>query len=454
MTTPTLSVDWERTISTSGATRATAYMASNKIVSNGDIVFVTWLDTPGRAMIRAFASDGTPQGDAVLLNEGIDNHCGAALCVEQNGYLHAVCGSHSEVPFSHRVSREPWSWDNWWPARPISDSPTYPSVACDTDNRLHLTYRWWHGISAQDEPKAYHVAPTAGYQRSRKDMTWEKFGHRRDVAPFWTDPVSLVVPLVPNQYCQFGSSLAPDKLGRIHFGFHVYDQKYRDRGHTLGYLRSDDGGDTWRTAAGEEVVLPCGPTTADTLESDFTIPETSGDGLLDMRSSNVAVTPEGNPLIAAFHRENGDAVLWEHDGESWHSISLLSVLNERGVLSEHSVVSDSSTRRYFSMDGSLSVDRDGNTYLAAQTVQDPLHWGTPDAEVVVLFRPAMQRDHWQVLPISEPDDSPSWQPSLERVTSVFQTMGTPYLAYQHGTKGVGCETYDLTEVRFVAMKLL
>jgi len=443
MATPTVSIKWERTVSTKGSTRATAYMASNKIISHDGLIYATWLESPGRSMIDAFDESGEPIGAPQLLREGIDNHCGAALTVDQHGFLHAVCGSHNELPFDHRITRKPWSWDNWWTARPISDSPTYPSLVCGLDNRLHLTYRWWHNIAIRGGPRAYHVTPSLGYQRTRPGMNWDRFGHRRDPVPVWSDPASMVVPLVPNGYCQYGSSLAVDGLGRLHLGFHVYDQKYTERGHTVGYMMSVDGGETWTNARGDELTLPCGPTGADTLESDF-----DGDietAPFDMRASNVAVTPEGNPLIVAFHREDGHATLWEavnddtKNGPVWRSTNLLPVLREHDE------------QRYFSMDGTVTVDAAGNTYVAAQTVSELGHWGDGDSEVVLLFRPAGTHA-WQVVDISEHTAYvPNWHPSLERIASPYQTMGTPYLLYQHGTKGTGCETYDDTEVRLVAL---
>lgn len=444
MASPKISRAWERTISTRGSTRATAYSASSKIVTHDGVIYATWLESPGRSVLGAFTESGEPLGAPVLLREGIDNHCGAALTVDQHGFLHTVSGSHNDLPFAHRVTRKPWSWDNWWTARPVSDNPTYPSLVCGLDNRLHLTYRWWRDTAILGGPKNYRVTPSLGFQRTRPGMSWEGFGHRRDPVPYWNDPASLVVPLVPHGYCQYGSSLAVDRRGRLHLGFHVYDHGFNARGHTIGYMMSIDGGETWTTARGDVITLPAGPTGADTLESDFE--NASEPTPFNIRASNIAVTPEGNPLIVAFHGEDGHAILWElvthGDAEpGWRATNLLTVLHTH----------DDS--RVFSTDGTVSVDASGNTYVAAQTVTAAGNWGASDAEVALLFRPA-GADTWQVLDISaHGTDTANWHPSLERISSPYQHMGTPYLLYQHGTKGVGCETYEDTEVRLVALSI-
>ena len=430
MSSPKPHIVWEKTLSDRGSTRGTAYTASNKIISHDGLVHVTWLDTPGTTRVQTLTDAGELVTDAQVLHYGVDNHCGAALTVDADGYIHAMAGSHSEIPFLHHVSRQPWSMEYWWPGYPVSDNPTYPATACTKDGRLHLTYRWWHHIDVHESPKGYRVPPTAGYQRTRTGMQWENIGNRRTDLDAWTKPLSLVAAPVPRGYCQYGSSLAPDRNGGLHMGFHVYDHEFTTRGRAAGYLYSPDGGDTWMTAAGKEVLPPCGPESYDVLEY--------GDDL-NMRVSNITVNAEGRPLLVAGHNEDGNSVLWEHGGTAWERTDLLPVL--------HSVQPD----RYFSMDATISVDAKNNTWIAAQTVKTLGGWGAPDSEVVLLFRPA-GTDMWQVVQVSEPDETTAnWHPSIERITSVFQTMDEPYLLYTHGEKGTGCETYVYTDIRLVKL---
>jgi hypothetical protein len=425
---PTIS--WEKTLSATGSTRGTGYMASSKIISHDGLVHVTWLDTPGTVFVQTLDLQGNAVTDPFLLNVGYDNHCGAAMTVDADGYLHVMCGAHCEMPFMHYVSREPWSTCYWWPGRPVSDSPTYPAMACTPDGALHLTYRWWHHIDADGGPSNYRVPPTLGYQRVQPGMSWEGVGKRRGVHDFWSQPAELVHPMVPRGYAQYGSSFAVDSTGRLHLGFHVYDDDFTKRGFAVGYLRSEDSGTTWTKTDGEAIRLPAGPDEVDVLEL--------GDDI-DMRVSNIAVGPDDNPAIVAFHREDGNAVLWEHDGSSWNRTDLLSILHE------------TQPNRFFSMDGSISIDSAGNVFIAAQVVDDPTNWGKNDAEVVLFVR--SPDGAWSVSQVSDGDpDVPSWHPSLERVTSAFQTMGTPYLLYTKGANAPGCETYEFSEIRLVSLE--
>ena len=414
----TVSIDWERTLSTKGSTRGTGYAASNKIITQDGLIHAGWLDTFGINRVQTLDSGGQPVTEPITVGEGPDNHCGHAITVDQEGHLHWIVGRHHRNPFLHRRSR--FAVDaRWWsePNLTGGDNPTYPSIVCDKENTLHLVYRL--SYHTPHEPKNYNPSFTLAYQRKLD-------GHP------WTPPVDLVVADTPDGYTQFGASLTVDIGGRVHLGFHIYDDTKTKRGHTLGYLVSADCGNTWTKADGKEMPLPAGKHTADILESSDDI---------DVRVSNVVADSQSHPHLLACHRETGDNVLWSHDGSEWSSTGLLSALRQK------------QPNRAFSMDCCISIDGSDNLYVSTQVVDDPSQWGDVSSEVVLLFRPGGD-DGFQVLPISEPDPTtPNWLPNLERIASSHQSMSVPHLLYTHGTRGVGCESEDYNDIRLVQLAL-
>ena len=109
MTTPEI-ISSEITISTEASSRATAYTAANKIIQHDGKLHVTWLDSgQGRrepVRIRTLDLASGEWSPAYSLGVAQDNHGGAAITIDAEGYLHTVFGPHTE-PFWYRRSQKP-----------------------------------------------------------------------------------------------------------------------------------------------------------------------------------------------------------------------------------------------------------------------------------------------------------------------------------------------------------
>ena len=406
----------DRILSARGSTRATLYNWSNKIVSVGGKVHVSWLDYLAWNRIQTLDEASGAWGEVITPGDGVDNHSGPALTVDSQGHLHIVIGAHGWSPFQYRKSRHPNDARLWLPPVHVGERPTYPGLACDRDDVLHLAYRG--RILLTGWPANCRPAPSLLYQRKEPD------------APNWMPAVELVHPGVLHGYTQYGNALCMDSKNVLHLCFHFYDDEVHQRGHTVGYLRSADSGRTWTRADGTPVTLPASAETVDVVESGPT---------LDMRVSNVACDPNGTPHLISFHNEDGIPRLWWNDGSGWKGRPLLQCVRK---LMPNSHVSQ---------DGMVTFDEEGNLYIALQIVPKPGDWGVPEAEVILLFSSDQGRT-FEALPVSKPNpNTAAWMPSLETKVSFHQRIPIPHMLYTVGTIGTGCESEDYTEVHFVRL---
>ncbi len=399
---------FSKTLSTIGSTRATAYAASNKIITAKGKVFVTWLDHVSDIRVKTYDVAAGTWGETVLVGKGVDNHGGPAMTMDSRGYLYVVFGPH-HGPFQFRRSSRPYDAAKWEPVRRFGSKGTYPSLICDADDTLHCAYRG--GPSP----------PRLMYQRRVKGGKWSK-------------PRAIVHPNVKPGYTQYGNALAVSPDGVIHLGFHIYDYHQKiGAGKSLGYLRSRDKGKTWETIAGLVVKTPATPKTPCFIEQG---PK------LDMRIGNLVVDPEGRPWLTALHLEKRprSVTLWRHDGKSWKPRELLPDVQKR--LPGRQLV-----------DATMTFDRDGTMYIACTVAKAGLKktwWGHPSLEVVMLTSADRGRT-FAVTPISTVDAKlANWFPSVERP---FGPLGiaAPCLIYTHGGAGVSLKDGKGTEVVFVRL---
>jgi len=408
----------ETTLSTHGSTRATLYNWANKIVTHEGRTHVGWLDYLAWNRMRTLDHATGEWGEVVTVGDGFDNHSGPALAIDEHGRLHAMVGAHGTSPFQYRASLEPNDAALWQPPIQVGARPTYPSLVCDRENRLHLAYRG-RGIAPSWLPN--RPAPHLMYQQ-------------KPAGGAWRDPVELVRSGEPYGYTQWGNGLCIDRRNRLHLVFHMYEGHPDGRGHTAGYMRSADGGITWTAADGSAIAIPAGRKTVDVLSHS---PD------LNFHVSNVACDAADRPHVIVFGEpEAGHADLHWHDGTAWAKRPLLDAVRQ--------VRPDC----FISQDATLAFDRDDNLYIALHTVTEADGWGGPGSHVVLLFSADGGRT-FTGIPVSHDDDQPNWQPSLERVSGFYQdTPQVPRLMYTHGTKGVGCASEHYTEVRFVTLERL
>lgn len=393
-------------ISRNGSTRATAYAMSCKVITVEGKTFVTWLDRVADIQIRALDQKTGGWSETILIGKGVDNHSGPAITMDSQGRLHVVYGPH-HGPFKYRTTQRPHDISAWTPVEEVGVYATYPSLVCGPDDTLHLTYR------------GGKMPRRLMYQRRSRDGDW-------------SEPVEVVDSKAPAGYTQYGNALAVDATNTLHLVFHIYDL-HPAGGKAAGYLRSPDGGRTWQTAEGVAVTLPATPKTPCFFAQS---PE------LNMRTSNVALSPQGRPFVftSQLKQRPPGATLWHHDGGAWQRRDLLPDLAK------------TFPERAVAMHGTLTFDKTGRLYLAVVTgPPSGGGWGSASWEAV-LMTSNDQGQTFETQALSEVNEkSPAWLLSIERPYS-HRMIDTPILLYTRGGPGKGCTEGDTTTVHAVTLR--
>ncbi len=394
-----MKISFEKRLSTNGSTRATAYSMSNKIITVKEKgkIFVSWLDLVSDIQIATYDLNAKTWSPPVLLGKGEDNHSGPALTMDSQGYLYAIFGPH-HGPFQLRRSSKPFDARKWEPAQRFAHKATYPSLVCDGNDTLHLTYRGEDRVSQE------------------RGGGWWLVYQRRVKGGAWSTPRALFKPRKPFKYTQFGNALAVSKDGTLHLGFHVYAGDPLDAlGTHLGYLRSRDNGETWESAQAAKIKLPA------TQSSNCFIEKGPSK---NMRVGNLVVDLNGRPWLTGVHLEKGNstALLWHLEGETWQSRDL-------GKFIQKDFPGQSLCG------ATLTFDRNGTLYvMGAINSNKEKPWGDPTQEIVLLTS-SDEGKSFSVIPISKPDaKTPNWLPSIERPHGI-EPIGIPSLLFTSGDKG-------------------
>ncbi len=393
-------IDWDHVLSTKGSTRATAYAASNKVITIGAKTHVAWLDSVSDTMISTLDHETGQWSEPVLVGSGLDNHGGPALCADSKGYLHVAFGPH-HGPLQYAVSARPNDASEWVQMPPFGDTATYPALVCGADDTLYCTYR---GLKSP----------------------WKLVFQKLPAGGEWSAPVALVDAAVQSGYTQFGNPLclAPD--GTLHVAFHVYDL-HPAAGKAVGHLQSTDGGDTWTLADGTAISLPYTP------QQPGWIVQGSE---LDMRVGGIDCDPDGRPYltVSTYKPAPATADLWRFTGDAWQRVELSPVLRNAGAGPA-------------CLMGPLCFDEQGRLHVAIEASRDGA-WGGAGSETYLLLS-ADRGDTFEVLPISVPDaGAANWLANIERHTGHNNVVG-PVIQYTHGVAGEGCTPEDVTEVHAV-----
>lgn len=393
------------TLSTNGSTRATAYMMSNKIITANGKIFMAWLDRVADIQIKEYDIKNDQWSETVLLGQGVDNHSGPAITMDSEGYLYAVFGPH-HGPFQFRKSSKPYQIKEWEQIEHFGVTATYPSLICDQNDVLHITYR------GGQEP-------------------WRLMYQQKPKNGDWTEPRELVHSGVEDGYTQYGNPITFSADGTLHLGFHIYDF-HPESGKSVGYLKSKDGGKTWENAQGTIMEMPVNPKSDCFIEQG---PE------LDMRAGSIVTDKANLPWLTVFHNEKNprSSTIWHFDGQKWQSIELLDFIKEKypdwGILYSN-----------------LTIDQEGMFYMVSviQKNDATTFWGDKSAEVI-LITSTDQGKTFEISPISKVDPTNSnWMPSVERPYT-SKPIGIPSFLYTHGNRGEGLKDGESTEVIFVRL---
>jgi len=225
----------------------------SSVVSRGSKVHVAW----GEATDPEKKVPGVPQYVATYDREtgklstpaligygppANDVHNSPSITMDSRGYLHVLLGTHGR-PFQYARSLEPNdAGAGWTEAETVGKNlgQTYIGLVCGTDDTLHVVFRMWRS-GVEPFPKSSHA--TLAYQRKRPGQPWE-------------DPKVLVVAPF-SEYSIFYHRLTIDQKGRLFiskdywstFWFYRMDHQ----GNRRSLIMSEDGGDTWRLAGGQDL---------------------------------------------------------------------------------------------------------------------------------------------------------------------------------------------------------
>jgi hypothetical protein len=188
-----------------------------------------------------------------------NSHNMPGICLDSEGHLHVVTGSHFGESFFYMRSLQPndptagWTepapvWATGWIALSGREAggQTYVSLVCDPDDTLHLVFRHWQrGI--ENYP---HLAAT------ERDQFAALSYQRKPKGENWTSPRTLIVP-ERGIYSIYYQKLSVDPVGRLFLSASYMDRILLERSERDRFLRrmvltSSDGGDTWSFASTDD----------------------------------------------------------------------------------------------------------------------------------------------------------------------------------------------------------
>lgn len=407
-------------LSERGCGRATAYAETNKIVTFKGKTHVAWLDSEEAGFkVRVRTSDRSTAewSPTYTVGEAHDNHGGPALTVDSQGFLHLAYHPHHH-PLRYRRSARPNDASQWDDELQFGERCTYPTLVCAPDGTLILTCR----ESAEDP--------------------WVINLYRKPPGREWHGP-HAILRAEHTGYSQFQSALAwgPDRRA-LHLSCRIYDGK-PGRGHTVGYLRSEDCGESWRTASGEIVKLPA---TAETVDI---VAQARGLAGYGFQSGSIAVDPQGTPLVLYSDHDRVPVQAWlatPDESGAWRRRALLPELPPGYADATWGL----------GMPGGVTVAADGRVFVAL-TMMKPTEaraatgWGHPSSGILVLeSRNAGAAFTARIA--AKPDmQTPRWLPSLERPTG-HNPVEVPGLMYTEGPPGAGGKDILANKVWWVDLR--
>jgi len=403
-------------LSEQGCGRATGYAEANKIVTFGDHTHVTWLDSPAegfRVRVRTLNRMTGEWSPTSTIGEGYDNHGGPALTVDREGYLHIVYFPHHHA-FRYRRSKRPNDASEWEEEIQFGEKLTYPTLVCGPDNSLYFTAR-----------------------RSFKEKPWEVEFWSKKPGQDWTCN-GAILRSRHKGYAHFQESLAwgPDhKTLYLCCRFHENsDKNAYGRLQTVGYMRSEDFGKTWRRSDGEKVETPASVNEIEILAQGGV------DREIGLRAGCLAVDPKtGMPHLIYSIKENGRGrvIMAVSDGKGGWTRSDLSPQLPADLRGRDLI-----------MPGGLSFSDSGQLHGAAQiqkAKEGESTWGNPSNESLRFVRDR-DGDMWKISFASEPNsDRSQWLPNIERATGFNQIPDRPAIIYTSG--GPGEKNTDLLSNR-------
>lgn len=418
---PTAGKEQRVLLSPEGGDRATAYVMSNKLARRNGHLVCTWLDVrrqnrwalvdPERGKILRSGSVGEPR---------TDNHCGAAVATDVDGTLHLLVGAHGGTFVHYRMLPDRQEWEPVEDGRAVGRLATYPSLVCDCEGTLHLTYRVERGGR---DPQLYYC--------------------RRPKQGPWSEP-HMLVRLAVSEHSWLTNAIEVGESGRrLHVVFSnilpVPSRGPEARYYGASHIYSDDAGQTWRQFGDSApLALPADAARLKRIEGSEMAPERIEaqyryGGPLALTSyyhkmvlSNPVVNQQGQPWVIVHNLLAGDAQLcrYEEQGQ-WIGTPLLEPV--RSLLPGYRIQHC----------GQLARREDGSIEAVLMvSPKNEMAWGAPGTTLVRLVFDAHARvSHKELVSRPEPH-IPQWLPSLERWCP-HAPVASPALLYTRGINAGG-----------------
>ncbi len=392
------------TLSDQGCGRATGYAEATKIITVGDKIHFSWLDSEADQFlvkVKTFDRSVGQWSPTFTVGEAHDNHGGPALTVDSHGHLHITYFPHHH-PTRYRKSVRPNDASSWSKVEVFGENLTYPTLLCTRDDTLICTAR-----------------------RSFRDKPWEMEMWILPKDGEWTGPKTLIKSRYPG-YSHFQESLAWNPVDQsMHLTSRVHehsDEESYGKIQTLVYLKKFKDRAGWYTHDLKKLTTP--------LTIDQIPPLEAGGTLVDkvIRSGACTVDPNGNPWILYSLRQSGHAetFLWRGTKNNrWQKWNLGSQLPAK--YSGWSL----------SVPGGVVVSHD-RISIVCQMQRPASHevaWGHPSNEIALLTSDNEGKSFSFQLLSEFNVHRPNWLPSIERPTGHNQVLSRPSMMFTSGVRG-------------------
>jgi hypothetical protein len=338
-------------MSEEGSSRATAYVESNKILSNKETKFVTYLengyDNKFRVMLAEIKKNRIQKN--VCVGYSLTNHGGASIKFDKTGRIYIVYGGHTSG-LKIRYSKKPFDISDLSKEIKITKKGTgltYPSFEIDDYNNMHLICR---KMDLNED-----LSP------SKPSLNYFKIDISNGLK-ILSDKELISFP--EYKYGNFTSSIAiKDNIISIIYRIYLKDNKEELKKTSYGYIKSVDFGKNFLNYRNKRVQLPIDFNSNSNLEI-------SEKFLCYI--SNISYTSSGEIKF----------ILTELNKKSENSY-LISIDNKMYKKERLNNIYDLVHERKINVYVAISIDRDDNIFLAFSTLPNTKDesWDSPNNRI-------------------------------------------------------------------------
>ena len=407
-------------LSNSGSSRATAYELSNKILSNDKYIYTTYLDYENENHVIKFSKiqrENLVVVNTITIGKARDNHGGGSIVRDSKNNFHIFYGSHITA-MKYRYNTDGEKLENWSEEITFGNGLTYPSAVISSKDEILLVARLGYKVYQQN-PWSYVL-----YSIKDKKITYkgELIQSRRHDDDF------------VNRYIHYFTQMVIDKNDKIHLAFLLYERSKNNPpttnhslGYGIGYLSSNDLGDSWTDSSGQTVELPAKIDYMNLLEG---VKESD---LATNYYRSLSITIESktdNPIVGytEYHLKKQKWSTWlnkQIDGEWTKSI----IAEGLYKISLYSALNDT-------------------LYILGEKLLDPNAgieegWSNPNTKMVLLSSKNNSKFIEDIL--SNSSLGPHWYPSLLKPSSSVGNLTAPYGLYMSNNQD-GLSNVTLTKL--------